>query len=240
MFSHTLSRWGRWIGLGSVSTAVEERRVWVRHPCSLETNVTPANEAEGERIPARVADISRGGIRLIADRAFEPGELLSVDLPSSEGGSSTMLTCVVHVRTLAEGEWVVGCSFAAELSDEDLALFNLGRRASRSDQRAHARYPCRARARYQSIHGDSSVLLSAEVLNVSGNGVALKVEVGLMIGELINLELRRETDELVVTTLASVVRVEDEVEGHQVIGCNFIAELSEQQLTALLSGAVHD
>jgi c-di-GMP-binding flagellar brake protein YcgR len=235
MFARTLSRLGRWIGL-SPKPDGEDRRVWVRHSCSLETSLAQANGTDSERVAARVENISRGGVRLVAQDAFEPGDLLSIELPPSSANSgSTVLACVVHAQARGNSQWALGCSFASELTDEDLQSFHPEQEGSASsDQRAASRFPCQAQARYQSISADEGDLLPAEVVNISASGVAMKLEGGLQVGELINLELRRATKELVVVTLASVVRVQGATKGAQVVGCNFIAELSEQQLVALL------
>jgi len=52
------------------------------------------------------------------------------------------------------------------------------------------------------------------------------------VGELLSLELRRDGEAL--TTLASVVRTTTAPDGTRVVGCNFIRELTDEQVLALL------
>jgi hypothetical protein len=74
----------------------------------------------------------------------------------------------------------------------------------------------------------------AAVMNVSGGGVALQVNEALNVGDLLSVELRRD-DRAVVTALASVVRTTLLPSGERLIGCNFIDELPEDQVTSLLA-----
>jgi PilZ domain len=232
MVSRRLAHWGRWLGLGSSQTPEGDRRVWVRLPCSLETSLVRSDGADAESIGACVLDISKGGARLLVSRRFEPGDLLSIKLPDRDGGRATVLACVVRVTSGSDDQWTVGCSFADPLTDDDLDGFQGIPSADISEQRARPRFATHARARYHSIRGDASLLYPAEILNLSALGIALKLDGTLQIGELINLELC-EGEQVVLTTLASVVRIDKEAEGKRVVGCTFIAELSEEHLAAL-------
>jgi hypothetical protein len=185
-------------------------------------------------LPARVRNISRGGINLVLKRAFEPGTLLSVDLPGS-ALTIEVLACVVRCEELEEESWELGCTFAAELSDEDLQLFGARReKPALPDQRGWVRYPCRAEATYQVVRTpEPSGQHAAEVLDISAGGIALQVSGGLAVGELLSLELRRD-GAVVLTTLASVVRTAISADGRLLAGCNFIRELEEEQIQGLL------
>ena len=58
-----------------------------------------------------VRDISTGGLCLVLGRRFEPGAGLAIEVPDAEGGSSTLLAKVVHVRTDGAGSWALGCAW---------------------------------------------------------------------------------------------------------------------------------
>jgi hypothetical protein len=237
MLSRALSTWGRWIGLGrNTAPAETERRVWARFPVSIETTCCPANEVGGERLTARVQNISCGGVSLLVQRAFAPGDLLSLDLPAGgPAGACTVLACVVRAEAGADGQWALGCTFSAELSDEDLQRFGARRaRAAGSDQRTWVRFACRAHASFQTVLRPQPEARPAQVMNISASGVALQVAAPLSVGELLSIELRGADDRVVLTTLASVVRVAVRNEHERVAGCNFIHELSEKALRALL------
>src|SRR4051812_40250674 len=119
MWAKAISSWGRLLGLGRSGPAEEEeRRLWGRVPCDVETTVQPASGDPGPSQVARARNVSRGGISLAVANRFEPGALLSVALPVGDG--TEVLACVVRCDPLGAGRWELGCTFAAQLDDEDL------------------------------------------------------------------------------------------------------------------------
>ncbi len=105
MFERTMSFWKRLLGRhpaaedgASVKQAEEDRRVWVRYPADLPTTYQPASKEETVRLTARVRNVSLGGVSLAVDRPFQPGEMLSVELPGATDESRCkVLACVVHL-----------------------------------------------------------------------------------------------------------------------------------------------
>src|SRR5262249_11740343 len=97
-------------------------RVWERIPCDLESSCQPITAREGGTgWDARVQAISLGGVAVVLRRRFEPGSGLSIGLPAA--GSSPPLTLLVRVmRTerLADGQWLLGCSFPSPLGEEEM------------------------------------------------------------------------------------------------------------------------
>lgn len=65
------------------------------------------------------------------------------------------------------------------------------------------------------------------------SGVALRVEEAIGLGELLSTELHDSFGRPVVTILACVVRVEKLAEG-RILGCQFIRELGEEDVRALV------
>src|SRR5262245_16136673 len=230
MFSRAFSGWGRLIGLGQSanSNEEEERRLWGRITCDVETTCQSASEADPPVLSGRLRNISRGGLNLRVSQSFEPGSLLSVALPVGEG--TEILACVVRCEQVEVGLWELGCTFAAQLSDEDLQHFGARReKAVPPDQRTWVRFACAAGAAYRVVRtGRDSI---AAVLNISASGIALRPEESLRVGELLNLELSRD-GRPVLTTLASVVRTAKAPGGERIVGCNFIRELTEEQVQA--------
>src|SRR4051794_5495398 len=90
MFGRTVSFWKRLLGRqapAEAGVAVQRgrdgRRVGLRSPAGLETTVLPASGGDPVRLTARLRNISLGGVSLRVDRPFEPGDLLSVELPGA-------------------------------------------------------------------------------------------------------------------------------------------------------------
>jgi hypothetical protein len=235
MFERAAALWRRLIHgepAPAPATPEAERRVWVRHPADLTTQVRADG---GPGFSARIRDVSLGGVQLIADHPVEAGELLTVALPSAGAAPDVLvLACVVHCRQVGPGEWAVGCHFACELDEDDLRAFGAGRtRPTPPDNRAWDRYACDVRAVCQVANADDAGW-AAQVLNVSASGLALLADRAVPAGALLSAELHGPHDNPPLTILACVVHVTDRGDGRHALGCNFIRELSEADLRSLL------
>src|SRR5437868_2372366 len=127
MFGRTFSFWRRLVGKQPApahgapaqdAPAQAERRLWLRYPANLTASILPAAEAPADsRVSAKVRDLSLGGTNLLVDRPFQAGQLLTLEFPqSSDGGTHTVLACVVRVSEAGEGQWTLGCVFSRELT----------------------------------------------------------------------------------------------------------------------------
>jgi c-di-GMP-binding flagellar brake protein YcgR len=240
MFEQTAALWRRLLGRPAASaakaaTAEDERRVWVRFPADLETRLVAPTRPDEPGLPARIRDVSRGGTKVLVSRAFDPGSLLTVVLPSSSGKTSlAVLACVVHCQPAGEGEWLLGCSFSAELDDDDLSGFGAVKaRPLGPDGRNWARFPCDVTATVQRLSDDDPIRYSARVRDISASGVALLVDNDIPTGTLLNAELHGASEQT-FTILACVVHVAPAPEGGHILGCNFIRELNETDLKTLM------
>jgi hypothetical protein len=240
MFERARTWWRRLTGqtTGPETTASrgeEERRGWQRLPSSATTTITPVGEDVQPR-PARVRNVSRGGINLVTSCSFEPGTVLRIELPASGGATTnTVLVCVVHATPQGDQEWALGCSFAEELSNSDLAAFGAsGDPAAAKENRRWVRFICKVKATYQLANDPAQKTWPAQLLNISAAGVGLLVEQAVEIGTLVNIELRKTAGDETRTILACVVHVVAHPEHEWTLGCNFIRELSDDDLRALL------
>jgi c-di-GMP-binding flagellar brake protein YcgR len=209
--------------------------VWVRYPSQIETTFQPTHPPGGQPAQAQVRDVSQGGISLVVDRPFEPGAMLCIELPTIvKGTSTTVLACVIHLRAERPGRYVVGCTFSSELTEAELATFGAKRaRPEPGDRRSWVRYPCEVTATYSLVSGDEQPSRPAQVLNISAGGVALSVREPLETGTLINVVLRAARGPFTRTILACVVHVTKTADGGVAAGCNFIRELTQDELRAL-------
>jgi hypothetical protein len=241
MFAQTALLWRRMVGKEAqpgqaLPDQGDERRVGIRYPASLQTTVRPVHAAGQERFTARLHNISRGGIHLIVDRPFEPGGLLSVELPGADAHPPhTVLACVVHVRPHAPGEWAVGCTFSQELGAGELRAFAARREKppAPDDQRGWVRVPCDVRATCRVVPAAVEEPWTAQVLNLSPSGIGLVVERAIDNGTLLNVELQGNAGQAPLNILACVVHVNERDGGRWALGCNFIRELTDAELRAL-------
>jgi hypothetical protein len=242
MFERTFSFWRRLIGTSprdtdNGGTVVEEdRRLWVRYQADLETRLRLAHQDQAERVSARVRDISIGGANLITDRAFQPGQILSLELPAVlHDELQIVLACVVRVVPHRNGTWSLGCVFARELSAQDLETVGAKKaKPNPGDQRTWRRFDCVTTATYERIGEENGHAHAAQVLNISASGVGLLLDEPAEPGSLINLTLKGRHGEPVRSILACIVHTTVRAGGELAVGCNFIRELSEDELSALI------
>jgi len=241
MFERTASLWQRLTGRtrGTPAAAVgdleDERRFWVRHPSNAETKLIPVGEEAQTPLPARVADVSQGGIKLVVSRPFEPGSMLTVILPGEGQSSLTVLACVVHCLPLSETEWGLGCSFSAELEEAQLQVFGARKaKAASSDDRNWTRFPCNVKAVCRLATDPEGPPWPAKVLNISATGMALELAQEVPPGNLLSADLEGSQNLGTLTILACIVHVTVQQNGQRITGCNFIRELSESDLAKLL------
>jgi hypothetical protein len=105
----------------SAGTESIERRAWVRYACDVSGSCQPVTGGGDRSWPARVHNISRGGVKLCVSRRFEPGTLLQIDLTTSNKDEpQSVLARVIHVTPQTLGQWALGCAFHRELSEESV------------------------------------------------------------------------------------------------------------------------
>jgi hypothetical protein len=243
MLVRTVSLWRRLVGgparavsARDDSAVADDRRVWVRHSTNLEPTVQAEGTTDGEKLSARVRNISLGGISLLVDRPVEPGELLTIEFPGvQEDHPSTVLACVVHVMSHGNDEWALGCTFCRELSDEELQAYGARRvKHSGPEQRVWKRFSTNVTASFQVVGSLEAVKYPAQVLNISVSGVGLAVTRPVTVGALISVDLHGGHGSAERTMLACVVHANARDDAEWALGCNFIRSLSEADLNALL------
>jgi hypothetical protein len=211
---------------------VEDRRARDRHPSDVRIAIQAHQGTV--RLPARILDVSPKGIGLRVGSALGPGAMVGVEVPGGSAESETVvLACVAHVRPHGEGEWVVGCSFTHDLSDEDFAAFRGEPAIPQPDRRESERFPCPFGASFEPV-GSETTRSPARVLNLSLGGVALLADRPVPVGTVLSLELRGEGGPARHSLLACVVHLTTRPGGEWVLGCDFLHDLTEAQLRALL------
>ncbi len=237
MFEHIFSFWRRLLSQGpQPERSEDERRLWVRYPAQLNTTVSPTSNSESMRLLSQIRNISRGGVHLRVHHAFKPGEHIAIELPlEANGRTQTVLACIMRAVEEEPGVWALGCIFAQELTDGDLAALG-GQRVKHDpgDQRTWVRFATSVHAHFQKVSDEGNVKYGARVFNVSASGVGLEVKERIDTGALLSVELLDEKETLRSTMLACVVRVAPSQAGGWDLGCNFIRSLSEEDLRGLV------
>jgi len=89
-------------------------------PVGLEAFCRSVASVKDDPWPARVRDLSSGSIGLLLTRRFEPGTLLVIELEKkSQSMSHTLVGRVVHA-TQTGGSWMLGCTLANKIAEDDL------------------------------------------------------------------------------------------------------------------------
>src|SRR5262249_28096689 len=92
-----------------------------RKPVGLEAFCRSVAAVKDDPWPARVRDLSAGSIGLHLTRRFEPGTLLVIELEKkAQSLSHTLVGRVVHATQSSTGGWMVGCTLANKIAEDDL------------------------------------------------------------------------------------------------------------------------
>jgi hypothetical protein len=214
-----------------------DRRVWVRYSCDLESSCQPAGVADEVSWSARVRDISRGGIKLNLNRPFETGTLLKVEISNGQGDQSrSLMVRVVHVSPQGPFSWSLGCSFDKELTQQDLLFFQVKQKEpSEDERRAWLRFACDPdRPPRASVLINPGDKVTAKVLNIAAGGIGLVVPRHCEPGTSLRLELIDPSGRTSRPIQARVIHSSQKGPEEWIVGCAFVAPLSEEDVAALV------
>jgi c-di-GMP-binding flagellar brake protein YcgR len=109
------------LGAFGIGTGAADKRSSPRFTANLTATVQLTNSYDLTRWPAKVLNLSAGGIALAVERDIPNGTLLTADLVGANGQTlETILICVVHITTREDGTQRLGCNFIRELEESDL------------------------------------------------------------------------------------------------------------------------
>jgi hypothetical protein len=108
-----------------------ECRAWERQSCDLPIACQPIASSSSNELswPAKIRNLSVGGVGLVIERRFEPGVILFLEItPPASGSKETLMARVVHATAQAGNLWLLGCAFCSRLSPGKIqSLVGLGR-----------------------------------------------------------------------------------------------------------------
>lgn len=213
----------------------DERRVWVHHSCASPRR--DSGPLDGEWcLPATLLDITLGGIQLVLGRRFEVGALLKVEIEgTTPGASRKLLARVIHVNVQADGSYVLGCTFAMELGEDESGLLQARRvKAAETDGRAWVRLPCNVPTSYHPVVAAVYEPWPAAVLDFSPGGMRLLASRPVEPRTLLRVELEAGDGQTSRKVLARVSHCSAQEGGKWILGCAFANELSDADVRALL------
>ena len=98
-----------------------DRRKETRYQCAPATAALLSTSKSHEAQRGWVLNLSSSGIGLLLDSAVEPDSQLVIHLQSARTGMVfDLLARVVHSTPQTNGEWLIGCKLANNLSQDDL------------------------------------------------------------------------------------------------------------------------
>lgn len=100
---------------------LQERRAAPRHPVALEASFRALTGATGIYWDGSVQDLSAAGVSVRTYRQFPVGTVLVLKFHRGQSTVNTVAR-VIHVKQLAEEQFVLGAAFATKLSDAELAV----------------------------------------------------------------------------------------------------------------------
>jgi c-di-GMP-binding flagellar brake protein YcgR len=237
MFEKSFAFWRRLLGKPlpvEEATAVDDdRRRWARYAADVPSKVQLEQQGHHDKIQASIRDLSQGGVNLLVEHPLPAGQMLSLELPADKDEVRTVLACVVRATREDGDKWSLGCVFSRELAQEDLERFGEQAQASHADKRVWVRYECMLQADCRRISDPDAAPQRVHVLNISASGIGLALPAPVESGALLTLDLLDKDGRQVCTILACAVHTAQHA-GDCAVGCNFIRELSEDELQSLL------
>jgi hypothetical protein len=107
--------------LGRPRSKSVDRRAWVRYPGLLNASFHVAECDTDRGWWARIKNVSRSGVCVVLPRRVPLGTRLLFELPGDLGQPrDTVLMCVLHTTQEAGANWLTGCEFVRQLSQEEL------------------------------------------------------------------------------------------------------------------------
>src|SRR5438552_1530247 len=99
-----------------------DRRSAIRKKRRLHITWRLLGEKEDLMTPGEICNLSAVGIALSLDAPVRVGNILVVQLQETVAGfAEPFLVRIKHIQPRDEGGWLVGCSFARQVGEADLA-----------------------------------------------------------------------------------------------------------------------
>lgn len=213
----------------ATATGVEQRAA-IRFSSCSKTSCHIVSSKGASVWDAKVHDLSTDGIGLILQERLEPGTLIALDLENSlKTRVRTLAARVVHAKPEGQGGWLVGCTFVRGLEEREIDLFSAS-----ADGRAWVRTCCDLNASVRSTGNQKGGPWLARVINISLGGIGLLSSRPIDKGALLDVTLASPQNGGALTFVARVVQRGVQVDKEWPLGCEFLEQLSQEDVNTLL------
>jgi len=101
-----------------------DRRAWVRYACHQEVLCQQESRSSAQAWPARVQNVSLGGLALMLHHRLREGMVLSVAVQTPDDCTRVFLVRIVRLEVLTAHpglRWLAGCEFVEPVTAAELA-----------------------------------------------------------------------------------------------------------------------
>jgi hypothetical protein len=96
------------------------RRICARFRCHLATPARLVAPKSGRGEIAWVQNLSRGGAGLLLPHPLDAETHVELELLGAQNQRARVTARVAHATRRSDGNWLVGCEFLAELTEEEM------------------------------------------------------------------------------------------------------------------------
>lgn len=216
--------------------AFDERRGASRIKATMTISCRPLDANGFSLGRGQVRDVSSLGVGFYYPRSLEVGSLLEIDLIKERRSHVyRTLARVVHVDTDASGAALIGCAFIHELTDHELRLFQAERaQPAHPDCRRWVRFPCNVETVCYTSETAPGERRPARIVNISAGGVGLLLACQFSKGTLLRFLLPADVDHASRDLMVRVVREMEQGNGYWFHGCEFVHQLSDEEMRSLI------
>jgi serine/threonine protein kinase len=130
------------------------------------------------------------------------------------------------LQTLEDSGLIVGYTDASDAA---------ARERKAAERRAAIRYPCKHEGLCSAVGVSGQGSWDVEVRNISGTGIGLVLDRRFERGTVLALQWRQTIEEVIGTTVARVVRTQEQGPGQWLLGCQLARKLDDEDLGILLA-----
>ena len=217
-----------------------------RHPVAENTQLCVQIERSADKLPAvleaELLDLSGGGVRLRMAAPLLDKEAVSVRLQHQESALNLALPCTVQWhRTEEDGTWSVGCRSTRQVDWKTLCVMFLHEILTTDN--SEPKLPRLLEAGQLCVRVERSAdklpaVLEAELLDLSGGGVRLRMAVPPLEHESILVQIEHEKSAISLALPCTVQWQRTQEDGAWLVGCRSVRQVGWKTLCTMFSDEI--